>query len=95
MDHKTQGNNGESMVAEGHNGQKFSTFDRDNDHWVNNSAASFKGAWWFNACRHSNLNGRYFHYGDYSSGSNGIHWYAHDKHKTSMLGAEMKMRIKD
>ena len=41
------GNAGDSLVY--HNGQRFSTFDRDNDSddsWYYNCAKEFKGAWW-------------------------------------------------
>ncbi|KAH8299781.1 hypothetical protein KR044_005914, partial [Drosophila immigrans] len=43
---------------------KFSTYDRDNDNSVNNCAAQFSGAWWYNSCINSicicsNLNGQY------------------------------------
>jgi len=45
-----------------HSGRPFSTYDRDNDAWVNNCASYFHGAWWYGACHHSNLNGRYYAY---------------------------------
>ncbi|XP_049297127.1 microfibril-associated glycoprotein 4-like isoform X2 [Anopheles funestus] len=31
-------------------GMKFSTFDSDNDIWVNNCAATYSGGWWFRNC---------------------------------------------
>ena len=45
-----------------HAGQYFSTFDRDTDN--NNQSFSYcsiyyKGAWWYNSCYYSNLNGEY------------------------------------
>lgn len=43
-----------------HAGHKFSTFDFDNDGWKEGSCAdTHQGAWWYNACDMSNLNGRY------------------------------------
>ena len=40
-----------------HNGMQFATKDRDNDNSGDHCARTFKGAWWFNGCMHSNLNG--------------------------------------
>ncbi|XP_071951712.1 fibrinogen-like protein A [Antedon mediterranea] len=70
-----------------HNGQQFSTHDRDNDKYSGNCAEIRKGAWWYNACGYSNLNGLYLTPGtaDYS----GINWrYFHNKNslkKTVMM----------
>lgn len=34
-----------------HAGQKFSTFDQDNDAWPEgNCAKAHTGAWWYNSC---------------------------------------------
>ena len=42
-----------------HNSMQFSTHDRDNDGYSGNCAVSHQGAWWYNSCDHSNLNGKY------------------------------------
>lgn len=42
-----------------HNLMEFSTYDNDNDLNVGNCAASYTGAWWYNNCYFSNLNGEY------------------------------------
>ena len=43
---------------EQNNGQKFSTFDRDNDSFSNgHCAVSNTGAWWYRSCGQSNFNG--------------------------------------
>ena len=44
-----------------HNGAPFSTRDRDHDTWSHNCAEVFGGAWWYKACHHANLNGKYVH----------------------------------
>ncbi|MGH0162367.1 UNVERIFIED_CONTAM: hypothetical protein FKN15_046579 [Acipenser sinensis] len=42
-----------------HNDQPFSTFDKDNDNGSLNCAVTVSGAWWYQACYYSNLNGKY------------------------------------
>jgi len=41
---------------------KFSTKDRENDKSNKRCTDTLKGAWWFNNCHHSNLNGLYLDY---------------------------------
>ncbi|EDW73912.2 uncharacterized protein Dwil_GK19440 [Drosophila willistoni] len=44
-----------------HDKMKFSTFDRDNDEFIHmNCAVHHHGAWWYDFCSRSNLNGKYF-----------------------------------
>ena len=74
---------------------KFSTKDRDNDLAAGACAQVRKGAWWYQKCTESNLNGLYLH-GKHSSPKNsfaiGVNWYSWRGHSYSLQKTEMKIR---
>ncbi|XP_017146137.2 fibrinogen-like protein 1 isoform X1 [Drosophila miranda] len=54
-----QGNSSDALRT--HDKMKFSTFDRDNDEFTHMNCAEYHhGAWWYDFCSRSNLNGKYF-----------------------------------
>lgn len=72
-------------------GMAFSTFDRDNDQHSTGGACAIekRGAWWFNDCYWSHLNGPYKEEGQ----NDGVDWLAWSavNYKT-LKKTEMKMR---
>ena len=53
------GTGNDSDPLANHNGQYFSTYDRDNDASSGNCAYLAQGGWWYNDCYSANLNGRH------------------------------------
>ncbi|KAJ8285630.1 hypothetical protein GJAV_G00029070 [Gymnothorax javanicus] len=83
------GTAGDSMLK--HNGMKFTTKDRDNDHSENNCASFYRGAWWYRNCHNSNLNGQYLN-GQHTSYADGIEWSSWTGWQYSLKYSEMKIR---
>ena len=86
------GNAGDSMTTY-HDGQMFSTKDRENDssQYVD-LAEFFTGAWWYGFTADSSLNGQY-HFGPDESGGYGIMWVRYGKSSYYSM-KETKMLIK-
>ena len=74
-----------------HHNMSFSTKDQDNDQTTGSCAIWSEGAWWYNKCHDSNLNGRYLN-GSHSSYANGVNWAHWKGHYYSFKRAEMKIK---
>ncbi len=75
-----------------HDGQQFSTFDAN--HQANQStscAQVYRGAWWYNYCHSSNLNGAWLN-GPHSTYADGVEWDAWTGGYESLVYTEMKVR---
>ncbi|XP_058178565.1 ficolin-2-like [Anopheles ziemanni] len=73
------------------NGMKFSTLDADNDTWGKNCAVEYTGAWWYTACHHSNLNGRYLSGATKESWA-GMVWHKFRGEDYSLKSSKMMIR---
>lgn len=74
-----------------HNGMILSTHDKDQDNSTGNCSAIFKGAWWYNDCHHSNLNGQYFG-GLHTTYADGVNWYRFKDSLYSLRTVIMKLK---
>ncbi|XP_015204554.2 microfibril-associated glycoprotein 4-like isoform X2 [Lepisosteus oculatus] len=85
------GGAGDSLTAI-NNGQKFSTFDRDQDPENLNCAEVYYGAFWYGpGCHVANPNGLYL-WGSYPRGWVGVVWHTWKGSSYSLKHIEMKMR---
>ena len=66
------GNGGDNLSY--HNGEAFSTIDKDNDPNSVNCAETYKGAWWYKDCHYANLNGYNYGTGEEVPYGTGIGW---------------------
>ncbi|XP_052864079.1 fibrinogen-like protein A [Anopheles cruzii] len=73
-----------------HKNMKFTTYDRDNDIHKHNCAEFHKGAWWYNNCYHSNLNGPYKNIVDTGS----MNWHAFSYSYEGLSFSRMMIRPK-
>ncbi|KAF7203669.1 microfibril-associated glycoprotein 4 [Nothobranchius furzeri] len=73
-------------------GQKFSTFDKDNDTWEKNCAQSFIGAFWYSNCHSANPNGLYRWGSDGSLYAVGVEWTSWKGRDYSLKAISMKIR---
>jgi len=69
----------------------FTTKDLDHDKASMNCAHDRHGAWWFNNCGWSHLNGEYL---PNQTNRRGVRWYHWGNSDKSLKSAEMKMRPK-
>ena len=80
------GTAGDSLAYQ--NKMAFTKKDRDNDMNGGNCAVLYTGAWWYDSCHHSNLNGQYL--GD-KSDDRGARWHGF-RNSLSLKFTEMKLR---
>ncbi|KAI8747795.1 BgiBFREP21.3 [Biomphalaria glabrata] len=81
------GNAGDDLSA--HNYEYFTTFDRDNDPRSDlNCAERSSGAWWYEDCHNSNLNGQW----GSTSRFRGMNWFELTGYYNSVSFSEIKIR---
>ncbi|XP_062403469.1 microfibril-associated glycoprotein 4-like [Sardina pilchardus] len=85
------GGAGNSLIY--HNGQKFSTFDKDQDPYSRgNCAVTFRGGFWYHAGAYANPNGEYKHRDRHNGVTDGVFWSGWKGHRYSQRKFSMKVR---
>ncbi|XP_044034170.1 microfibril-associated glycoprotein 4-like isoform X2 [Siniperca chuatsi] len=75
-----------------HDGQKFSTLDKDQDSVSANCARTYLGAFWYKACHHANPNGVYLWGADQIVSAIGMGWHQWKGFDYSLKTISMKIR---
>ncbi|XP_025078915.1 angiopoietin-related protein 7-like isoform X2 [Pomacea canaliculata] len=88
VDNFTGGDAGDSLMY--HNGQEFATKDHGRPRALT-CALKYHGAWWYNDCYNSNLNGVYITNAPLPH-LNGVTWFTFRQSYRSLKRAEMKIR---
>ncbi|XP_052389650.1 microfibril-associated glycoprotein 4-like isoform X1 [Carassius gibelio] len=86
----TDGGAGNSLS--GHNGQKFSTFDNDQDSYEKNCAKQYLGGFWYKDCLSTNPNGVYLWGEDPTYHAIGVVWSTWKNYAVSMKSISMKIK---
>ncbi|OWR40611.1 Angiopoietin 1 [Danaus plexippus plexippus] len=85
-----RGNAGDSLSY--HAGQKFSTYEIDNDEWKDGSCAvEHGGAWWYKECDKSNLNGKYMS-GTEENNGQAVYWISFKGPNSPLSKTRMMIR---
>ncbi|XP_073346481.1 microfibril-associated glycoprotein 4-like [Pagrus major] len=86
----TDGGAGDALIH--HTGQKFSTFEKDQDSSVLNCARLHLGAFWYNDCHNTNPNGVYRWGADGTLRAVGVEWVQWKGYDYSLKSISMKIR---
>ncbi|XP_044193612.1 microfibril-associated glycoprotein 4-like [Thunnus albacares] len=87
----TDGGAGDSLSY--HSGQKFTTFDKDQDNWADGNCARDRlGAFWYNDCHDANPNGVYRWGADNILIQLGVEWESWKGANYSLKTISMKIR---
>ncbi|XP_071790265.1 ficolin-2-like [Asterias amurensis] len=84
------GNAGDSLSY--HHNNMFSTYDYDGDNSGSNCASTYHGAWWYNSCHNSNLNGKYVVGGSTGETAVSAVWYSLHGHNYCLMQTYLKVR---